>query len=152
MSNNNTDDFDYKLDDLVPVKYDFSSTTLPNTSAGIYTTAGANGTSAANWTTGSPYIINTGSSYNWNTTPVHISGNGSGKIECTGKDADIVLNGKSVRATLEAIEERLAILQPNPELEKEWDELKDLGQRYRTLEAEIKEKMKVWNTLKNTDL
>ncbi len=144
MSNNNTDEFDYKIDDLISVKYDFNSTTLPNTSAGIYTTVGANGT------TGSPYIISTGSSYNWNTTPVHIGG--SGKIECTGEGADVVLNGKSVRATLEAIEERLAILQPNPELEKEWEELKELGQRYRTLEAEIKEKMKVWNTLKNTDL
>ena len=40
------------------------------------------------------------------------------------------------------------MLVPNPELEKEWEELKRLGDAYRKLEAECKEKSKVWNTLK----
>jgi hypothetical protein len=143
MSDINIDNFDYTLDDLVQVKYDFSASTIPQNT--IYTTTGINGT----WASSSPYVINTGAGSSWTTNPMHV--NSSGKIECTGKDADIVLNGKSVRATLEAIEERLAILQPNPELEKEWEELKDLGQRYRTLEAEIKEKMRVWDILKKTE-
>lgn len=107
---------------------------------GNITTAGFNGTS---WSSGT-YSITTSSN------PVIM--NNSGRIECTGENADLVLNGKSVKDTLQAIEERLAILHPNPELENEWEELKELGQRYRTLEAEIKEKMKVWDTLKKTDL
>lgn len=104
----------------------------------LYTNSSWNGT----WSTG-------GGNYSITATPpgtMNISN--SGKIECSGENADLILNGKSVKNTLEAIEQRLAILQPNPELESEWEELKDLGQRYRTLEAEIKEKMKVWEILK----
>ncbi len=46
------------------------------------------------------------------------------------------------------IESRLAILKPAPELEAEWDELKRLGDEYRALESEIREKMKTWDVLK----
>ena len=46
------------------------------------------------------------------------------------------------------IEERLEILHPNPELEDRWDELKELGKRYKELEQEIIEKEKVWAILK----
>ena len=49
---------------------------------------------------------------------------------------------------LEKIDERLAILHPNPELEDRWDELKELGKRYKELEQEIIEKEKVWTILK----
>lgn len=77
--------------------------------------------------------------------------NNSGIIDCKGENADITLNGKSVRKTLEAIEDRLAILQPNEKLESEWEELKELGRQYRELEAEIKEKMRVWDILKRSD-
>jgi flagellar motility protein MotE (MotC chaperone) len=45
----------------------------------------------------------------------------------------------------------LALLTPNPELEKEWDELKELGDRYRELEKHITEKMKTWDILKRED-
>lgn len=132
-------DLDYSMNSQ-DFKYDFSNITIAGTSGTILTSAGLNGTS---WGTGT-YSITASSN------PVMM--NNSGRIECTGENADLVLNGKSVKTTLEAIEERLAILQPNPELEKEWEELKELGQRYRTLEADIKEKMKVWDTLKKTDL
>jgi hypothetical protein len=49
---------------------------------------------------------------------------------------------------LEKIDERLAILHPNPKLEDKWDELKELGKRYRELEQELIEKEKVWAILK----
>ena len=49
---------------------------------------------------------------------------------------------------LEKIDERLAILHPNPKLEDKWDELKELGKRYRELEQELIEKEKVWTILK----
>jgi flagellar motility protein MotE (MotC chaperone) len=38
---------------------------------------------------------------------------------------------------------------PNPELEKECDDLKKLGDRYRKLEKKCKEKAEVWNKLKS---
>jgi len=65
-----------------------------------------------------------------------------------GDDADLVINGKSLVDTLQALEERLNILVPNQELEQEWKELKKLGDKYRKLEKELKEKTKMWDTLK----
>jgi len=70
--------------------------------------------------------------------------NGSSVIESD----DIKLNGKSLVKTLKALEERLAWLEPNSTIEKEWNELKELGDQYRALEAQIKEKMSVWEKLK----
>lgn len=71
----------------------------------------------------------------------------SGKITLTGNDADVDINGKSLKEFMQQVEERLAILQPNPKLEKEWEELKALGDQYRQLEQEIKDKMKTWDIL-----
>ena len=48
---------------------------------------------------------------------------------------------------LQAIEKRLNILKPNPELESEWAELRALGNAYRELEAKIEAKMKTWNAI-----
>ena len=73
----------------------------------------------------------------------------SGTITLKGEDADIDINGKSLMKTLEALEDRLNMMVPNPELEKEWDDLKKLGNRYRKLEAKCKEKAKMWNKLKS---
>ena len=66
-----------------------------------------------------------------------------------GNGADIDINGKSLKDWMEKVEERLNILTPNPELEKEWDELRRLGERYRKLEKKCKEKAEVWNKLKS---
>ena len=74
--------------------------------------------------------------------------NQSGSIEIKGEDADIKINGKSMRTWMEAVEERLNMLTPNPELEKDWDDLRRLGQRYRALERKCKEKSQMWEALK----
>jgi flagellar motility protein MotE (MotC chaperone) len=66
-----------------------------------------------------------------------------------GDKADLEINGKSLTTWMERVEERLNILTPNPELEKEWDELRRLGERYRKLEKKCKEKTEVWNKLKS---
>lgn len=58
------------------------------------------------------------------------------------------VQGKDILEMMTKIEERLAILHPNPELEERWEELKMLSKRYRELEAEIIEKEKVWAILK----
>ena len=63
-------------------------------------------------------------------------------------EGEVTIKGKSLSEMFEKIEERLAILHPNPELEDKWDELKELGKRYKELEQEIIEKEKVWAILK----
>ena len=75
--------------------------------------------------------------------------NQSGMLSLKGANADIDINGKSLMKTLEALEERLNIMVPNPELEKEWDDLKKLGNRYRKLEKKCREKAEMWNKLKS---
>jgi flagellar motility protein MotE (MotC chaperone) len=47
------------------------------------------------------------------------------------------------------VEQRLNMLVPNPELEKEWDELRRLGERYRKLEKKCQQKAEMWNKLKS---
>jgi hypothetical protein len=63
-------------------------------------------------------------------------------------ESDIKIKGVSLSQTLEKIEERLAILKPNAELESRWEELKELGNRYRELESQLIEKEKMWDILK----
>lgn len=63
-------------------------------------------------------------------------------------DTDIFIGSTSLKEFMARVEERLNILQPNPGLEQEWNQLKDLGDQYRKLEAEILEKQKIWKSLK----
>jgi hypothetical protein len=62
-------------------------------------------------------------------------------------DGDLKVKGKSLIEAIDRIEERLAILHPNKDLEERWDELKELGKRYRELEKDIMEKEKIWEQL-----
>jgi hypothetical protein len=70
-------------------------------------------------------------------------------MDLTGDAADVNINGKSLKGWMEKVEARLNILTPNPELEKEWDELRRLGERYRKLEKKCQEKAEVWKKLKS---
>jgi hypothetical protein len=72
----------------------------------------------------------------------------SSKIRLDGEDADIEVNGESLVGMIKKIEERLNILHPNDELEAEWEELRELGNRYRALEAKLKEQGEMWKKLK----
>ena len=71
-----------------------------------------------------------------------------GLLEIRGDNADIVINGVSLNETLANINARLGMMRPNPKIEAEWDELRELGDRYRALEADIKDKMQMWELLK----
>lgn len=71
----------------------------------------------------------------------------SGTIKLSGPDSDINIDGVSLKQTLQSLNDRLAILQPNPELEAEFDELHALAEQYRALEQKIIEKKKMWNAL-----
>lgn len=92
-------------------------------------------------TTSGSYTLN--DSYNFNPA-VNIDNDGI-KIN---NGADIIVNGKSLSSVIESIESRLAILHPNKELESKWEELKELGEKYRELEKELFEKEKMWDILK----
>ena len=72
----------------------------------------------------------------------------SGKLSLRGDTADLDINGKSLKGWMERVEERLNILTPNPELEKEWDDLRRLGERYRKLEKKCQQKAQMWEALK----
>jgi hypothetical protein len=72
----------------------------------------------------------------------------SGKVELHGESADIVIDGVSLKATLETLQERLNWMRPAPEIEAEWDELRELGDRYRELEKQCREKSQMWTKLK----
>ena len=70
------------------------------------------------------------------------------KIKLDGADADIEINGVSLWMTMQEIANRLNIMQVNPELETEWIELRELGDRYRKLEQQILDKQATWDRLK----
>ncbi len=72
-----------------------------------------------------------------------------GKVQITDKDIEI--DGLSLRRTLDKLNQRLAILQPNLELEADFEQLRQLREQYEQLEQELMEKARTWNTLKNTD-
>ena len=115
----------------------FSSGTAP---MGGITISGAN--AGPVWTTSTgPYTIGS-----INPNPMTV--NSAGSVSLQGANADININGKSLMKTLEALEQRLNWLQPNTELEAEWDDLKELGDRYRALEQRCKDKATVWEKLK----
>ena len=118
--------------------YSSPTTFGPNVS-GVNTVLGGTGYTYTTNTT-SPFLA-TGSN------PAMVV-NQSGSIDIQGQNADIKINGKSMKTWMEQVEERLNILTPNPELEKDWDDLRRLGNRYRALEKKCKEKAQMWAALK----
>jgi len=64
------------------------------------------------------------------------------------EDGDITLGKTSLKDFISKVEKRLAILQPNEELEEQWEELKALGDKYRELEAQLNERNKIMDILK----
>jgi hypothetical protein len=70
----------------------------------------------------------------------------SGKMKIEADDIEI--QGKSLFATLERIEQRLGILDCDENLEQHWDKLKALGDEYREMKQYIENKIKTFETLK----
>jgi hypothetical protein len=78
----------------------------------------------------------------------------SSTIVLNGPDSDIKINGESLTKVLKTLQETLCVpghLQRNESLEKEYQELRELGERYRQREQEFLEKRRMWNILKTTD-
>ena len=124
--------------------YTLGNVTIDSTGIGgsVYTSSGSNGSWASPaYTASSPYIINTTIAPS---SKVSINSDGIAMED----GADIIFGNKSLKKRLDAIEARLAILDPNIQFEAEWDDLKRLGEEYRALEEVIKEKMAAWDVLK----
>ena len=102
----------------------------------------SNGVSAG-WANaaGGPFTISPANTINSTIVP-------NANLELRGENADIVVNGVSLMNTLLDIQTRLGVLRPNTEIEQEWDELRELGEKYRALEKDIKEKISIWEKLK----
>jgi len=119
-----------------------TSGTLGHANSNIYTT---NTTIPwQNLTTTTGTSVNIGSSV----TDYNMKVEQSGQVDIKGEKADIRINGKSMNRWMEQVEQRLNILTVNPELEKEWDDLRRLGERYRKLEKKCQDKAKMWEALK----
>jgi hypothetical protein len=85
--------------------------------------------------------------HNWTTgtnTSVNISTDGITMQPGT----DIKVGKRSLMDAIDKIEERLGILNPNPELEDRWDQLKVLRKQYMDLEKDLLEKEKLMKILK----
>lgn len=113
--------------------------TYPNTGTGINW-----GGTMNNGSTGT-YTIATDP--NLKGASLQIKGNAEFEGDVTF-EGDVAIKGKSIKESLLAIEERLAILRPNEELEEKWENLRELRKQYIELEAEIIEKEKMWAILK----
>lgn len=146
--------YDYNYNDVITITsgtgisdINMSNISGPSISTGIYT---PNGTSA------SPYNFN----YNWTTTTgtptdtITIADFGNimpSTLDVRGDanfEGDVKIKGKSLVESLEKIEEKLAILRPNEQLEEKWDQLRELRRQYMELEKDIIEKEKIWDILK----
>ena len=130
--------------------YPWSNTTI---AGGGYTVSNAS-ISASSY----PYSVGTGTNY----PNLTLGGAGTGigitspwstytgapTLNLNGEGADIKVNDWSLVEAIQKIEERLNILHPNTKLEAEWEELRELGTKYRELEQHIKDKQATWDRLK----
>ena len=107
--------------------------------ANVYVSAGGGGS-------GATYTI--GNAWNGSTTAASsvltVSAGSQPSLKVSG-DAEISgtlkWRNRDMDQWIESVESRLAMLQPNPKLEAEFNKLKDLGDQYRALEQEILEKL-----------
>lgn len=108
-----------------------------------------------NSTTAPVYTINNSQDLPWGSYSI----TASSTPHSLAVDGDITLTGDIFPGTttlgvsglwdrIKKIEEKLEILQPNPELEKDWSELRELRLAYEAKERDIKEKMKIYGILK----
>lgn len=86
--------------------------------------------------TGTSYVSGTASWTNNTKMTAH------GELNIVGDNADIVINGVRLSDTLKAINDRLSILQIDPELHSKYDNLRQAYEHYKTLEALLYEQEK----------
>lgn len=113
--------------DLLAGNIDFGSLTLESNIPDIYS---INSNDISTITLDYPYTSKS----------MHVDGNAT----ITG---DLQVGGVSIVDAIEKINDRLAILKPNAELESRWEKLRNLREQYVELEREILEQEKIMNIL-----
>lgn len=90
---------------------------------------------------GGPYYINDTNGTTWQDhSSVTSIGTSYRALQVEGDanfKGDLKIEGVSLKDTLSKIQERLNILEVNPELESRWSKLKQLGEEYRAMEADL---------------
>jgi hypothetical protein len=74
-------------------------------------------------------LMSAGSATSWTNTKT------TGQLHLEGKNADLIMNGVSLKGILDGITDRLSILQPKPELLTKYENLREAYEHYKTLEA-----------------
>lgn len=126
--------------------FGYGNLTIPSggyatTGATTYTLAGAGAPS------NSVLSVSTGTWANgWDSTKNTLKVSGDTEI-----DGNLKVKGRDLCQILDTIESRLGVLNPNPELESEFDELKALGDAYREAEKKFLEQKRVFEILKKQD-
>jgi hypothetical protein len=100
----------------------------------ITLSSGSGGTSTVSVTGagGGSVLMAGGAGANWTTAAKTTA---QGKLELTGENADLIMNGVSLKGILDGITDRLSILQPKPELLAKYENLREAYEHYKTLEA-----------------
>ena len=100
---------------------------------------------------GSTYsVFGVNTDYTWSSPTMTQNG---AKIHVQGDavfEGNITWQDRDMREWFESVESRLAILNPNPELEQEWSELAELRMKYVELERRLLEKQQVFDILKKS--
>ena len=143
---NNTDDTIYITADDIERDYLNVVGNISVSAGGTYSTlTGAyNNYSYSNY---NDYHLNTTGLLD-NSPAILSTVNNSGTLSLKGENADVDINGVSLKDFIQRIEQRLALLTPDTRLEAEWEELRELGDQYRKLEQEINARMKTFDILK----
>lgn len=131
------------------------TTSCTSTSADTITLTGSMSTSGGYVLTSPSVLDNTyisigsnGMSYDdLKPASLHVKGNSEFEHDANFKGR-LTVGGKDLGKCLEDIEARLNILRPNHSLEAEWDELRELGEKYRRLEKDMLEKLALVDVLK----
>ena len=87
--------------------------------------------------TGTVLTTSNGTSANWATNVAKTTA--KGELHLEGPDADLVINGVKLSDILNGITDRLAVLQPKPELLVKYENLREAYEHYKTLEALLHE-------------
>jgi len=131
----------------------------------IYTTAPGYGAISTHYSNVFVSTGNTGPANGWSLNPsgyLTASGGTSGTVSIgddtkrsslqvkgdTNIEGNLVVQGTNITEILQNIQSQLGLLTPNPAIEEEFDQLRELGDQYRALEALIKEQKRVWDILK----
>jgi hypothetical protein len=112
----------------------------------------SNGTSGGVWknTTATSYTIPVSGTGSLNTVSIGDDTKRS-SLQIKGDtniEGNLVVQGTNITEILRSIQSQLGLLVPNPQMEAEFDRLRELGDQYRKLEALLKEQKQVWDILK----